>query len=94
MNISYQCMAAVQWVVEAGSIVLVNRESGATCSLEYPQAAIWDLMTRDYLYEQMLPMLSAITGLDKKNVHAILVESLKDWERNGFSLKTEEIQEC
>ena len=65
-------------------ILLVNEGTGITCSLGYPQAAIWDVITRGYAYEQAVQMLTAITSLHVEEVKKLLFESLAAWVNAGF----------
>ena len=54
---TYQYAASTRWTVEACGITLVNPKTGKVCALTSPQAAIWDLLTRSYAYDQTVRMI-------------------------------------
>jgi hypothetical protein len=81
---TYQCTASTRWTIETHGIALVNQETGTTCFLKYPQAAIWDLIARNYPYPRIIRMLQAITSLQKEEVQTMLRKSLDMWVKNGF----------
>ncbi len=83
-NMAYQCAASTRWAVDIRGIALANQETGVTCFLKYPQAAIWDLIARNYPYAHIIRMLEAITLRQEAEVLAILRESLDTWVKNGF----------
>jgi hypothetical protein len=85
---TYQCTASTRWAVDIRGIALVNQATGTTRFLKYPQAAIWDLIARNYPYAHTIRMLQAITTLQEAEVQAILRESLDTWVKNGFLRNT------
>ena len=88
-TVTYQCAPYIRWVVELHGIVVINEKSGAVCSVQYPEAAIWDMISRKYSYEQIVPILCAITSSSSHEVEKLLVESLEQWTETGFLIKTE-----
>lgn len=65
-------------------IVLINEKTGVVSLLGYPQAAVWDLLTRGYSYDRSVPMLTAITSLQADEIEALIAESLEKWLEDGF----------
>ena len=86
--ITYQCAPHTKWAVDIRGILLMNEESGTVCLLLYPQAAIWDVISRGYSYAQTVRMVCAITSLQADEVEKLLVKSLEAWTRAGFLIKT------
>ena len=86
-NMTYECADSTRWAVETRGIALVNQETEATCFLKYPQAAIWDLIARNYPYTSIIRMLQAITSLQEAEVQAILLKSLDTWVKAGFLIE-------
>jgi hypothetical protein len=77
----------VKWSVEVRGIVLLNEATGVVRSLEYPQAAIWDLITRGYSFEKTKRLVSAITSLGPEAARELIVASLERWTDDGFLTK-------
>jgi hypothetical protein len=86
---TYRCAPFTKWAVELDGILVINKESGATNFLKYPQAAIWDLLTREYSYEHIVDMVSAITSLQEDEVNTLIAACLAEWAQTGF-LRTAE----
>jgi hypothetical protein len=66
---------------------LINEKTGAVSSFGYPQAAIWDLLTRGYFYDRTVRMLTAITSLQADEVETLIAESLETWAKAGFLVR-------
>ena len=81
---TYQCTPHTKWAVEMYGIFLINEKTGTSSSLGYPQAAIWDLLTRNYSYPEMLRLLCRITTLQTNEAEKLLAESLEKWINSGF----------
>jgi hypothetical protein len=83
-NPCYQCASSTKWAVEIHGIILINEKTGNVCSLGYPQAAIWDLISRGYADEQFVNMVCAITSLQTSEAQRLIVENLENWLAAGF----------
>lgn len=85
--IAYQCTPHTRWAVEVWGIVLIHLKTGIVCRLNYPQAAVWDLLTHGYSYDRLVRMLTAITSLQADEVEKLLAESLENWVDAGFLVR-------
>ncbi len=79
-------MPFIKWSIESRGIFLINTVSKKSQFLDYPQAALWDLLSRGYPYDQIITMLSAILSKDKEGVKTIVQISIEEWLQNGFLL--------
>lgn len=86
-TLNYQCSPGVVWAVEMDGITLLNPSTGAVCSLGYPQAAIWDLISRGYSTDRLLRVISALASLEPNETDRLVHESLEDWTKAGFLIK-------
>jgi hypothetical protein len=86
-TLTYQCSPGVAWTVEMDGIFLLNRSTGAVCQLDYPRAAIWDLVSRGYRTSRLIPVISAIASLGWEETDRLVMESLEDWTKAGFLKK-------
>jgi hypothetical protein len=64
--------------------VIVNDATGASVSLGYPQAAIWDFVVCGESGERMVAKLCAIAGLEPAAAQALMIETIAAWWEAGF----------
>jgi hypothetical protein len=76
--------------VETCGITLIHRGTGTTRSLRYPEAALWDLLSRGYSYERTLSLLCAIASLAPEAAERLLLDSLAAWVEVGFLVREED----
>ncbi len=75
---------SVRWAVEADGILLLSDDSGATRFLAYPQAAIWDLMSRGNPLRQIAVKMCAIASLSPSEAEQLVLECADDLTAGGF----------
>jgi hypothetical protein len=57
-------------------------------TLEYPEAAIWDLFCRDYPFAKVVSMTTCIASLAPLQADALVRESIQNWAAEGFVERT------
>jgi len=82
------CPPEVGWVVETARIVVVHRGTGAAHSLEYPEAAVWDLLSRGYSCERTISMLCAIASLEPRAAEQCVLAAIESWAGSGILVET------
>jgi hypothetical protein len=80
----YHCPEHVGWSVEIDTIRLINRRSGAVCRLGYPEAAVWDLLSRGYAHEDLVRLLGVIASVDLSEAEQLVLRTVKDLAEKGF----------
>ena len=80
----YQAAEHVSWTVEAGGVVLIDCATGAATTLGYPQAAIWDFLTRGEPEEKICAKLCAIASLDPAAAQALARETMAALREAGL----------
>ena len=85
--VNYTCASHVRWAVTTHGIILVDQSAGSNRLLSYPEAAVWDLITRDFSYTQTVRMLCAIASMKVDEANRFILESLEDWAEDGFLVK-------
>jgi hypothetical protein len=78
----------IGWIVEEGSVRVFDIEQGELLRLRYPEAAIWDLISRYSREEEIVPKLAAISDLDAAQARALLRSCLRRWLQIGVLLNT------
>jgi hypothetical protein len=82
--------AHVLWSVEGKGILLLNQHSGDVLRLDYPLAALWDLMHKNYPPDKLIDMLSIIAAMDTGQTERLVAETLNAWAQAGFLIKNAE----
>jgi hypothetical protein len=78
----------IGWIVEEGSVRVFHVQQGELLKLRYPEAAVWDLISR-YLQEgDIVPKLAAISELNAAGARALLRSCLRRWLQAGVLVKT------
>jgi hypothetical protein len=80
----YRAAPQVSWAVEAGGVLLIDRATGAAVALGYPQAAVWDFLTRGESEERICAMLCAIASLQPEAARTLLLETAAALREAGF----------
>jgi hypothetical protein len=78
------CPEYVQWAVEQRGILLIDTRSGRQCMLTYPQAAVWDLLSRGHDVPAVIDLITAIASLDLEAAAKLVHDCLEAWVRRGF----------
>lgn len=80
----YHCPDHVGWSVEIDTIRIINQRSGAVCLLGYPEAAVWDLISRGYAYDDLVRLLGVIASFDLSEAKQLVLRTVKDLAGKGF----------
>lgn len=86
---TYRVAPEVKWTVETQGLLLVVDGQGKTHWLPYPQAAVWDLISRGRPAPKVLMMTSHIASLDLERAEKLILESLEEWTRLGLLTKVQ-----
>ena len=80
----YACKPEVAWVVEDDGILLVNRATGTTRFLGYPEAAVWDLLSRGRSFARAVSTLRATTERDAAEAERLVRDCIRQWVDAGI----------
>jgi len=83
----YRSASQVSWTVEKRGLVLLNSATGAVCTLAYPEAALWDLISRCESCQRIIPALSAITSLEPAAAEQLIQVTVRGWVQAGFLVR-------
>jgi hypothetical protein len=73
----------VEWSVERYELLL-RKPGGEFDRIGYPQAAIWDLLSRNYDWNETVKMMVHIAGLNAESAEALVAESIQTWKAKGL----------
>ncbi len=74
----YRPEPGVRWAVEVDGILLLDG-AGTVERLNYPDAALWDLLSRGYRHEKLVELMTYITSLDEAAVRGLVADRLEKW---------------
>ena len=80
----YRVAEQVRWAVEAGGVVVIDRQ-GEAVTLGYPRAAIWDLLTRGESDERICAKMCAIASLEPEAAQALVRETVAALREAGLA---------
>ncbi|MGA2328433.1 MAG: PqqD family protein [Bryobacteraceae bacterium] len=80
----FRAAEQVRWAVEAAGVVLIDGATGAATTLGYPEAAIWDLITRGDSRERIAAKLCAIAGLEPAAAQELVLNTVAVLREAGF----------
>ncbi len=84
---NYSISPSVKWSVETYHILLWD-PSGNVQIVEYPQAAIWDFVTRQYYPHDIINKLSFITDRTEQENKSLYNQTINEWIHNGILIKS------
>ena len=83
---TYRLRPEVTWTVETQDI-LVRAGKGSTHRVPYPEAALWDLISRGYRLDKVVPMMGHIASLEAETARQLVLDTLEQWTACGFFSK-------
>lgn len=87
-DVIYRIANYIRWVVQVDAVHVINTQTGGHHRLFYPQAAIWDMLSRNYSIDKIAHLLMPIADVNVEEAQHLVKDILSDWRSEGF-LKTE-----
>lgn len=78
----------VAWAVDRGGLWLLCEASGASQWLAYPEAAVWDLLSRGLSFERTVSLLGPIASLGSDEAERLVRRCIEAWTEAGFLART------
>ena len=66
------------------SALTLTDGKGNVRNVDYPEAAIWDLLSRGYSFTQVATMMAHIASVDVERANAMIRDALEEWAASGF----------
>lgn len=79
----YRIRDGVRWGVGGVTVALTCAGSGVRV-LRYPEAAVWDLLSRGYPVAKVASLTEHIASLDSVAADALVRSCLEEWADRGF----------
>lgn len=79
----YRVGRGVRWSVERVTLTLVDAK-GNVHTLRYPEAAVFDLLSRGHPFEKVVSLTAHIASLDAAGADALVRSTLEEWADGGF----------
>lgn len=81
---AYRKAEGVRWSVEVDGITLLREPAGKSLFLGYPDAALWDFLSRGLREREILSRMRALLKSDEAGARAEIFRILARLERDGF----------
>jgi hypothetical protein len=75
---TYHVARGVRWSVGRTNLTVANGR-GHVQALEYPEAAVWDLLTRGYRFDDVVRLTGHITSTSSADAAVLVRSSLQRW---------------
>lgn len=86
---TYRCAPHVSWTVERNGLLLLTACNAKACPLRYPEAALWELLSRGNSYRQVASKMRAIALLSAEATERFIAETIESWVEAGLLLREE-----
>jgi hypothetical protein len=83
----YRAALHVRWVIDNCRIQVVDEKVNRVRQLDYPEAAIWDFVSRGRSLDQTLQMLCAIYPIDTHEAERMVRLCLQEWVQDGLVME-------
>ena len=83
----YKLNPSLSWAVEINGIILFSTSFEKACFISYPHGSLWDFIDREIPLQEMIIMISAINGTDKKSAEIWIKDTLREWEKQKWIVK-------
>jgi hypothetical protein len=83
MTTKYALAPGVKWVVNRSSVTVTDGR-GQAVTLEYPEAAVWDLFSRSYGYGKVVSMTGYIASLPPEAAADVVRRAVGAWVARGL----------
>lgn len=83
-NNRYQCCKTIEWAVETDFLVLFRKETNEKFILKYPEAALWDFLSREIPMFRIINMIAAIKRTDNLSAKEWVFAQIKIWLDQGL----------
>ena len=78
-NPTYAYDSHTVWAVETDTIVVMNTRTSQILRLAYPEAALWDLLSRGYSWERVCQLMAAIIRTTPEDAECLVETCLARW---------------
>jgi hypothetical protein len=85
---TYRVAPGVEWVVNACD-VLVRQPGNGISRLAYPEAALWDLVSRAQSSSRIHRIMQHVAGLEPDAARAMVERTLESWAERGLVVARE-----
>ncbi|MDO8589613.1 MAG: hypothetical protein Q7T82_21520 [Armatimonadota bacterium] len=79
-----RCRAKVSWAAQSNGLLLMRQDTGASATLSYPEAAIWDLLSRNVGYERVVKIISAMERIGADRAADVVESAVRQWLVDGW----------
>lgn len=83
-DLAARCHPAAAWAVEQRGVRVIRRDTGTSRHLDYPEAALWDLLIRRVPSSRLIAMMGTLTGEAPPAIRAWITRTVRQWNNEGW----------
>ena len=80
---SYRLGPGVRWVVERFAVTVTDGRR-TVLTLHYPEAAIWDLLSRGYAFDAVVDLIRHIAAMPAEQAAPLVRTTIDAWRAAGL----------
>jgi hypothetical protein len=84
LDTKYRPADGIAWAVEATGIVVLDELGGRCLKMDYPKAAIWDLLAQGRTLDGIIGVARFIVDRESEDVGALVREHVVAWLQQGW----------
>jgi hypothetical protein len=74
MSVVFRPVPELRYLAEPGRTLLIDTRNGRVEHLEYPEAAIWDMVTRGYHHRRIATLLQTIAHVTAAHADQLIAD--------------------
>jgi hypothetical protein len=78
-KVKYKIGSHVKWTTDINCVKIYNGKTHKLGILQYPEAALWDLISQQYSMHRMTSIMAAITGKDTAEIRGWIKRTMDEW---------------
>ena len=83
-SMKWEISEHVRWAVQTDGLYVIHTRTMSSQKLEYPDAAVWDLITRYGSNRKIIQLLSHIANLSLQKTELIFSDCMGRWASSGL----------
>jgi hypothetical protein len=84
MKNCYKCHPDIAWVVDKDGLIFFHQKTKTRHRMNYPEAAFWDLLSREMPYESITNMMASLLGKDRRSTQLWMSDVIEVWRQKDF----------